>query len=68
MVGATVRSFQIKILVLMWNARLEDKGRHGKFGIIWLDPYLIQNKWGEDFISYFLQGMIDKILELLVHG
>jgi hypothetical protein len=50
----------------MWNARLEDKGKHGKFDAIWLGPFLINDKWGED--SYFLQDMAGSILELLVHG
>jgi hypothetical protein len=50
----------------MWNARLEDKGKHGKFDAIWLGPFLINDKWGED--SYFLQDMTGSILELPVHG
>lgn len=41
---ATQRSFKIDDMVLMWNARLEDKGKHGKFDPIWLGPYLIENK------------------------
>ena len=37
----------------MWNARLEDKGKHGKFDPIWLGPYLIKSSWGDD--SYILR-------------
>ena len=53
-------------LVLMWNARIEDKGKHGKFDPIWLDPYLIEASWGED--SYLVKDLPGNILELVVHG
>ena len=38
------RKFQQEELVLLWNARLEDKGNHGKFDAIWLDPHQIHGK------------------------
>jgi hypothetical protein len=28
-------------LVLIWDARNEDKGRHGKFDHLWLGPFKI---------------------------
>ena len=52
-------------MVLMWNARMEDKGKHGKFYPIWLGPYNICDKNGED--SYFLEDLTGGILELPVH-
>ena len=60
------RKFENGDLVLMWNARIEDKGKHGKFDPIWLDPYLIDSKWGDD--SYILKELSGGILELPVHG
>ena len=55
------RKFEIEDLVLMWNARIEDKGKHGKFDLIWLGPYLIKALWGED--SYILKDLLGNILE-----
>ena len=62
----TKRKFEIGDMVLMWNDRLEDKGKHGKFDPIWLGPYCIYDTNGED--SYFLKDLNGGILELLVHG
>lgn len=45
------RKFEPEDLILMWNARIEDKGKHEKFDPIWLGPYFIESTWGED--SYF---------------
>ena len=61
----TSRKFEDGDLVLMWNAKIEDKGKHGKFDPIWLGPYLIETTWGED--SYVLKDLSDNILELPVH-
>ena len=33
--------FQLQDLVLKWDARIEDKGKHGKFNHLWKDPYQI---------------------------
>lgn len=60
------RKFQVDELVLMWNAQVEFKGKHGKFDPIWLGPYLIDSKWGDD--SYILKELFGGILELPVHG
>ena len=60
------RMFELDVMVLIWNARLEDKGKHGKFDPIWLGPYLVYSKWGDD--SYFLRELSRGILEFLVHG
>ena len=63
---ATERKFKIRDMVLMWNARIEDKGKHGKFDPIWLGPYNICDMHGED--SYFLSNLTGDILEFPVHG
>ena len=62
----TDRKFEVGDMVLMWNARMEDKGKHGKFDPIWLGPYNIHDTNGED--SYFLQDLTGDILELTIHG
>ena len=34
--------FELGDLVLKWDARNEDKGKHGKFDHLWTGPYVIQ--------------------------
>ena len=63
---ATKRKCEIGDMVLMWNAKIKDKVKHGKFDPIWLGPYNIYDKNGED--SYFLSDLTRGILELPVHG
>ena len=63
---ATKRKFNIGDLVLMWNARIEDKGKHHKFDPILLGPYSISDMHGED--SYLLSNLTGDILELPIHG
>lgn len=60
------RKFEPSDLVLVWNAKLEDKGKHGKFDPIWLGSYLIHDKWGQD--SYIIKDFNGDIQELPVHG
>ena len=60
------RKFEPNDMVLMWNARLEDKGKHGKFDPIQLGPYLVDSKWGDD--SYFLRKLSGGILKLPIYG
>ena len=60
------RKFELDDMVLMWNARMEDIGKHGEFDPIWLGPYLVESKWGDD--SYILRELSRGILELHVHG
>ncbi|XP_059070482.1 uncharacterized protein LOC131860128 [Cryptomeria japonica] len=62
----TDRKFKVGDWFLMGNARIQDKGKHDKFEALWLGPYVIMDKAGED--SYFLQGAIGEVQELLVHG
>lgn len=60
------KKYDIHDLVLVWNARGQDKGKHGKFEALWLVPYMVGEKNTED--SYFLLDMNGKIQELPVHG
>lgn len=58
--------FEVGNMVLMWNAKSKDKGKHGKFDALWLGTYLANNTHSED--SYFLQNLTGEIIELQVHG
>jgi hypothetical protein len=44
--------FSIGDKFLKWDSRREDKGKHGKFNNLWLDPYLIHSTTSNN--SYFL--------------
>ena len=44
--------FQQGHMVLKWDARHEDKGKHGKFDHLWKGPYLILENHGNN--SYTL--------------
>jgi hypothetical protein len=35
-------NFELGDLVLRWDSRNEDKGKHGKFDSLWKGPYTIQ--------------------------
>ncbi|XP_057825950.2 uncharacterized protein LOC131037778 [Cryptomeria japonica] len=35
------RKFEINNLVLLWNARAQDKGKHGKFEALWPGPFVV---------------------------
>ena len=50
---AKPNDFQQGDLVLKWDARHEDKGKHGKFEHLWKDPYQIAENWDNN--SYVLQ-------------
>lgn len=52
---ATERNFQPDDMVLCWNARNEEKGKHGKFGPLWLGPFLVHAHCGEN--SYFIKKL-----------
>ena len=45
--------FQLVDLVLKWNARFKDKGKHGEFFHLWQGPYKISALSGKN--AYFLQ-------------
>jgi hypothetical protein len=49
--------FKINDLVLKWDARNEDKGKHGKFDHLWLGPYRIVAYHGNNvFLLQELNG------------
>lgn len=55
----TLRSFQIGDLVLQWNAKGQDKGKHKKFESLWIGPFVVCDPNGKN--SYFLQTMNSEI-------
>ena len=50
-------SFNLGYKVLKWDARYEDKGKHGKFDNLWKGPYTIFSFCGNN--SYFLKDSKD---------
>jgi hypothetical protein len=42
-------------LVLRWEARNEEKGKHGKFDHLWTGPYMIQDFRGNNV--FFLNNV-----------
>lgn len=48
----TSRKFQIGDMVLQWNARGQDKGKHKKIDSLWIGPSIVYDFNGKD--SYFL--------------
>jgi hypothetical protein len=45
--------FQVDDLVLKWDARNEDKGKHGKFNHLWMGPFRIVAYHGKN--GYLLE-------------
>ena len=46
------KNFKIGDKVLKWDLRREDKGKHGKFDNLWLNPYSIHSTAGNN--TFFL--------------
>ncbi|XP_059075423.1 uncharacterized protein LOC131875342 [Cryptomeria japonica] len=63
---ASKRKFKVNELVMLWNARVQDKGKHDKFEALWLGPFVIIERHGED--SYFLTNLNGEMQELPIHG
>lgn len=52
---AKANKFQIEDIVLKWDARNEDKGKHGKFENLWKGPYRIAAYRGQN--AFLLKQM-----------
>jgi hypothetical protein len=52
---AKQEEFWMGDLVLKWDARNEDKGKHGKFDHIWMGPFRISVYHGNN--AYFLEEL-----------
>ena len=46
-------NFQIGNVVLKWDSRREEKGKHGKFENLWKGPYIIHAERGHN--AFFLK-------------
>ena len=58
--------FQNGDLVLRWDTRREDKGKHGKFDPLWYGPYkIIEARKNNNFMLESLDG---EAVELPVNG
>jgi hypothetical protein len=53
-------------LVLKWEARKEDTGKHGKFDQIWCVPYKIIAPEGKN--AFLLENLDGKILYAPING
>jgi len=53
-------------LVLKWEARKEDVGKHGKFDFLWFRPFQIAD--AEERNSFSLKNLNGEILEALLMG
>eukprot|EP00253_Pinus_taeda_P035812 PITA_35812 len=52
---AKVDKFQVDDVVLKWDARNEEKGKHGKFENLWKGPFKIAAYWGQN--AFLLKEM-----------
>ena len=59
-------NLQIGDLVLLWDKRREDQGKHGKFDNFWLGPYQITDIAGPNAFS--LSHMDGEIIRLPING
>ena len=57
-----VDNFNIGDLVLKWDDRYEDKGKHGKFENLWKGPYKVSTFLRKK--SFFLIDLEDMIVEI----
>ena len=48
-------NFQIGNVVLKWDSRREEKGKHGKFENLWKGPYIIHAERGHN--TFFLKKL-----------
>jgi hypothetical protein len=60
------REFLPGDLVLKWEARKEDVGKHGKFDQIWCRPYKITASEGKN--AFLLENLDGKILNAPING
>ena len=47
--------FAVGDLILRWDARKEEKGKHGKFENLWIGPFLVIKILGNN--TFVLQNM-----------
>jgi len=55
---AKAKDIQVGDFVLKWDARQEDKGKHGKFDNLWLGPLIVTHVVGSN--TYHLSSTADE--------
>ena len=60
-----IDDFHLGDSVLKWDARNEDKGKHGKFENLWKGPYVISAFSGKN--AYFLEEEHNEITKKGAH-
>jgi hypothetical protein len=60
------REFLLDDLVLKWDARKEDAGKHRKFHHIWCGPFRIVASEGNN--SFLLENLDRKVLNAPING
>ena len=74
---ALERYFQPGDLVLKWDAKKEDKGKHGNFDNLWIGPIVMHEMKGNntfilvdidgDMIEEHINGKIQKNIYIYIH-
>jgi len=59
------KDFKLGDEVLMLNASFEDKGKDGRFEVLWLGPYIVVNKCGQD--TFYL-SRDEELMDSPLHG
>ena len=50
------KEFEIRDLVLKWDAPRQDKGKHSKFDALWIGPFRISEVEGEEVFNNPVNG------------
>ena len=58
--------FQVGDLVLRWDTRREEKGKHGKFYPLWYGPYRVSEQNSNN--TFILEDLDGDSIQLLVNG
>ena len=58
--------FKVGDLVLRWDTRREDKGKHGNFNPLWYGPFRIVGARANN--TFFLENLDGETLQLPVNG
>ena len=58
--------FKVGDLVLRWDTRREDKGKHGKFDSLWYGPFKILEARANN--TFFLENLDGEYLQQPVNG
>ena len=58
--------FQTRDLVLRWDTRREEKGKHGKFDRLWYGPYKISEVGSNN--TFMLENLDGEAVEFIVNG